>query len=105
MPRDLNPLVAEIDAAGDELKRDPTGRGLERYRDAVQLFLNAAVADSMGVSSEASLGLANKVFSTVTRVNIALADLTDAVIGRQPDLLKTAELVEQVKGLIVDLYN
>jgi uncharacterized protein YaaR (DUF327 family) len=105
IPRDLSPLVEEIDAAGEELKRDHTGRSFTRYRDAVQRFLDAAVADSMGISSEASLGLANKVFSTVTRVNIVLADLTDAVIGRQPDLLKTMQLVEQVKGLIVDLYN
>ncbi|MBA4355889.1 MAG: hypothetical protein C0409_14480 [Novosphingobium sp.] len=104
-PLDLAQLVAEIDESGDELKRDPTGRGLERYKSAVQRFLDSAIADSMSISSEASLGLANKVFSTVTKVNIALADLTDAVIGRQPDTLRAASLIDQMKGLLVDLYR
>jgi uncharacterized protein YaaR (DUF327 family) len=104
-PSDLLPLVAEIDASGDELKRDPTGTALARYKSAVQLFMDAAIADSMGITSESSLGLANKIFATVTKVNLALADLTDAVLGRQPDVLKASALVDHVKGLVVDLYR
>lgn len=104
-PADLLPLVTEIDDSGEELKRDPTGRALARYKTAVQLFLDAALADSMGIVSESSLGLANKIFATVTKVNVALADLADAVLGRQPDVLKASVLIDHVKGLIVDLYH
>ncbi len=104
-PVDLMPLVAEIDDSGEELKRDPTGRALTRYKSAVQLFLDAALAESMGIVSESSLGLANKIFATITKVNVALADLADAVLGRQPDVLKASALVDHVKGLVIDLYH
>lgn len=105
IPDHILALITDIEESGQELKRDPTGNSLEQYRKAVTLFLDAALADSMKVSSEASLGLSRKVFSTIARVDIALADLTDAVLGRQKDLLKIEAIVNQVKGLVVDLYS
>lgn len=99
------PLIAEIDASGEELKRDPTGGALARYKSAVQRFLDTALAGSIGIASESSLGLANKIFATVTKVDLALAELTDNVLGRQPDILRAAALVDHVKGLVVDLYR
>lgn len=105
VPQDLLPLVAQIDESGEELKRDPTGSALTRYKTAVHQFLDAAVADSMRVTSESSLGLSQKLFSTIARVNMELTDLADAVLGRQPNVVKTAQIVDQVKGLVVDLYR
>ena len=37
--------------------------------------------------------------------NHALAELTDAVLSRQQDVLKIRTVVDQIKGLIVDLYR
>lgn len=105
VPPDLLPLVAQINDCGEELKRDPTGSALARYKTAVQLFLDAAVADSMRLKSESSLGLSQKLFSTIARINVAFTDLADAVLGRQQDVVKAAQIVDQVKGLIVDLYR
>ena len=105
IPDHILPLVNAIEESGQELMRDPTGNSLEEYRKSVKLFLDAALTDSMKVSSEASLGLSRKVFSTIARVDIAMADLADAVLGRQKDLLKIEEIVNQVKGLVIDLYH
>ena len=101
----VSALVEEVDESGRELAGDPTGAHLERYKRAVRGLLDAAVSETMHVSSERSLGLSRKVFSTITRVDIALADMTDAVLGRQQDLGKIRTLVEQIKGLLVDLYR
>lgn len=105
IPSNIAPLIAEVDLSGSELARAPTGRTLERYRQAVQRLLDTTVAGSMRVTSEASLGLSRKVFSTVTRIDLALSETADAVLGRQQDVLKARELIDQVKGLIVDLYR
>ena len=105
IPDHILPLVAKIEESGQELVRDPTGNSLEQYRQAVRLFLDVALADSMKVSSEASLGLSRKVFSTITRVDVALADLADAVLGRQKDIIKIEEVINQIKGLVIDLYS
>ena len=105
IPAHILPLVEAIDKSGDELINDPTGSALEHYRHAVRKFLDAAVQDSMRVNSEASLGLSRKVFSTIARVDIALADLADSVLRNQQDRLKVKEIISQVKGLVVDLYR
>ncbi len=101
----VSSLVAEVDESGRELVADPTGRHLERYKRAVRGLLDAAVSETMQVSSERSMGLSRKVFSTITRVDLALAEMTDAVLGRQKDVGKVHTLVEQIKGLLVDLYR
>ncbi|MBN2081421.1 DUF327 family protein [bacterium] len=105
IPTDVLPLVEEIAKTGTALASDPTGEHLEQYKYAVRRFLDQAVNTSMKVNSEATLGLSQKVFSTIARIDLALADLADAVLGRQQDLLKTATLIDQIKGLVVDLYN
>lgn len=105
VPAHLAPLVEEIGEAGAALQQDPTGAHLDRYKLAVREFLDAVVHESMQVSSEATMGLNRKVFSTIARIDVALADLADAVLGRQQDVLKTREIVDQIKGLIIDLYR
>ena len=104
-PQDVRPLIDQIDSAGNELARDPTGSALERYKRAVRGLLDCAVAECMQLQSESSAGFTRRVFSTITRVDIALSDMTTAVLGRQQDLLKLRGLLDQVKGLIVDLYR
>jgi len=105
IPADVMPLVEEIARTGEALAGDSTGEHLEEYKYAVRRFLDQAVNGSMRVSSEASLGLSQKVFSTIARIDLALADLADAVLGRQQDLIKTNTIIDQIKGLVVDLYK
>lgn len=105
VPTRLLPQVEEIAEAGAALQQDPTGDHLDRYKTAVHDFLDEVVRDSMQVSSEATVGFSRKVFSTIARIDVALADLADAVLGRQQDVLKAGAIVDQIKGLIIDLYR
>jgi uncharacterized protein YaaR (DUF327 family) len=105
LPTHILPLADEINASGAELAGDPTGGALERYRRAVGRFLDAATTDSMQVTSESTLGLASRVFATVTRSNLLLGELADAVLGRQRDVVKVRTLIDQIKGLLIDLYR
>jgi len=105
IPAHVPPLIDEITSAGGDLVRDPTGKGLLRYRLAVQQLLDTAVHGSMRVASEQSLGVTRKVFSTIARVNVALSELAEAVLGRQKDVCRAAHLVDLIKGLVVDLYR
>jgi uncharacterized protein YaaR (DUF327 family) len=105
IPAAVAPLVDAINEAGSALKHDPTGAHLEDYKQAVRRFLDMALQASLEVHSEATYGLAQKAFSTIARIDVSLAELTDVVLGRQQDVLKMRELVDQIKGLIVDLYR
>ena len=105
VPVSVLPLVDEIATTSEGLLNDPTGSHLDLYKDAVRRFLDAAVSDSMRINSEATHGLTQKIFSTIARIDVALADLVDAVLGRQQNVLKAREIVDQIKGMIVDLYR
>lgn len=105
VPAHITPLVDTLDSAGSMLQHDPTGQHLENYKLAVRRFLDAVLEASMQVNSEATFGLSQKAFSTITRIDVSLADLTDAVLGRQQDVLKIRSILDQIKGLIVDLYR
>lgn len=105
IPDDIMPLVERIATSGKALQNDPTGTHLDVYRSAVRQFLDAAVAQSMQVNSECTFGLSQKIFSTIARIDVALADLADMVLGNQQDVLKIKGIVDQIKGLVVDLYR
>lgn len=104
-PVNVLPLIEQIDEQGEELAKDPTGTALERYKRSVRSLLDTAVAECMQLQSEAALGFTRRVFSTIARVDLALSELTDAVLKRQHDVLKIKGLVDQVKGLLIDLYR
>jgi uncharacterized protein YaaR (DUF327 family) len=105
LPSHILPLADEVEQAGSELARDPAGPLLERYRRAVRRFLDATTHEALRVKTEKTLGLAQRVFATVTRTDLLLADLADAVLGRQRDLGRIRALVDQLKGILLDLYR
>jgi len=104
-PTGLKQLVEEIDQQASQLIDDPTGMALERYKRAVSQFLDQAITSSIRVQSETSAGLTRNVFSIVARIDLALAELTDAVLAKQQDVLKIRAVVDQIKGLVVDRYR
>ena len=104
-PAALQPLLQSIDEAGEALSRDPSGQLLDNYRGLLRELLDRAMKENTHLGSEQTLGLSQRIFQTVTRTDMALAELTDAVLGRQKDLLRVKSIVLLLKGLIVDLYR
>jgi uncharacterized protein YaaR (DUF327 family) len=104
-PERLKPLLAKVEESGEELLSDPGGLKLEGYRRAVRELLDATMNEGMRVNSQSGFALGQQVFATVARIDIALTELTDEVLRRQGERLKTASYVSQIKGLIVDLFR
>jgi uncharacterized protein YaaR (DUF327 family) len=105
LPAHILPLAAAVDSASEELQRDSTGPVLERYRQAVRRFLDAATRDAFRIATETTPGLSQRIFTAVARVDVLLADLADSVLGRQRDSSRVRELAGQIKGALIDLYR
>ncbi|MCC7479685.1 DUF327 family protein [bacterium] len=101
----FEPLAQEVEQLTDELLKEPNGENLERYKRSVRKFLDLATRELMQLNTESAFGFKQRLFSTITRVDLHLGELADSVLGRQQDMGRIQNLVEQVKGLLVDLYR
>lgn len=101
----FEPLAEEVQEHTDALLDEPSGHNLENYKRSVRRFLDLAVHELMQLNTEAAFGLKQRLFSTITKVDLRLGDLADSVLGRQQDMAKIKSIVEQVKGLLIDLYR
>ena len=105
LPPHLREALERLSERGVELVSNP-GRGtLDGYKSAVRNFLELAMQDALKVRAESQGVFSRKVFATITRVDLSLAELTEEVISAQGSIIKVAKIVDDIKGLLVDLYK
>ena len=105
LPPHLREALERLSARGVELVNNPGRSTLEDYRSAVRNFLELAMQDALRVRAESQGVFSRKVFATITRVDINLAELTDEVISAQCSVIRLAKIVDEIKGLLIDLYK
>ncbi len=101
----FEPLAQEVEEHTESLLKEPNGANLERYKRSVRKFLDMATRELMQLNTESAFGFKQRIFSTITRVDMHLGELADNILGRGQDMGKIKNLVEQVKGLLIDLYR
>jgi uncharacterized protein YaaR (DUF327 family) len=105
LPPHLREALERLSERGVELVNRP-GRGmLDEYKSAVRRFLELAMQDALKVRAESQGIFSRKIFATITRVDISLAELTEEVISAQGSIIKVARIVDDIKGLLIDLYR
>lgn len=101
----FEPLAREVEEHTEDLLKEPNGEKLERYKTSVRKFLDLATRELMQLNTESAFGFKQRLFSTITRVDMHLGALAESILGRGQDMGKIKNLVEQVKGLLIDLYR
>lgn len=102
VPRSL--LEAVVDK-GERLIEEPDRHRLQEYRESVKNLLDRVLEEAASVRSEVGLDSGGQLFSSVAKVDQKLLELTDEVLQEQGEKVKIARIVEQIKGLLVDLVR
>lgn len=102
--RDLDEILRELDQAASSLKDDPSLENLKRYKELVKAFLKEALSKAYKVKEVLSRR-SGKLFILVERVNRALEELVDKVLKKQFDALWLASKLEEIRGLLIDIYR
>jgi len=102
--RDLNALLRDLDEASSQLKDNPNLENLKRYKELVKAFLKEALSKTYKVKEVVSRRT-GKLFVLVERVNRALEELVERVLSKQVDALWLASKLEEIRGLLIDLYR
>ena len=101
----LDELSRRIFEQGEKLARRVDIRELVQYKKLISEFLDEAVGSSHKFSKQSLLDRRgrHRVYALVKKVNEALEQLTEDVIGTEKDNIRVLQRVEEIRGLILDI--
>lgn len=102
--KDLKNLTGLIDEAGGVLSDDPTPENFLKYKKYIKLFIRA-IQENMEVKDTLSRRGFNKtkLYKTIDFVDQNLSELAEKVLQKEQSRVVYMKLVENIRGLIVDL--
>ena len=99
-------LLKKIDESSAELRKSPTPEGIRRYRQLVKEFMKEALSDAYQVDSEAKWDrMGNRrEFVLVKKINQSLEELMDAFTSQEKKQLDLIAKLDEIRGMLIDLY-
>ena len=104
---DLDLLLDEIHGTGDRLKENPTVDLVQAYKKAVRDFVHYVVERSYSVEQKSSGRnvLKRNVYYRVAVIDESLERLAAEILRNQRDKLEILRRVDEINGMIVDLFR
>jgi uncharacterized protein YaaR (DUF327 family) len=103
----LNKLLRQLDEVGSRLSRSFSLYDLRNYKDLLQHFLKETqgrvyvMRQQIGWSRFGK----SKLYQRIERINLELDELTKITLNQQKDPLKMLNKLDEIRGLLVDLYS
>lgn len=104
---ELDKLLVSIDTQAKEIEKSLTFEALGVYRELVQKFVGMAVNELYEVEEKLSVSPTGKKKSLliVKKINAELEALTEEFMNRQQNLIAFLARLDQIRGLLLDLYS
>lgn len=98
-------MADEINRQGEKLGKRADVKELERYRALIKRFLDEVISNGYAFSKENSFAPrgGHRLFAMVKTINQKLDELGREVMAQQADNLKVLAMVDEIRGLILDL--
>lgn len=104
--KELDEILLSVDEAGRALMEDPTYENLITYKDLVKRFMKETLSRLYRVREKMSRRTFDeKIYVIVEEVDKRLAALTDEVLASQIDPLTLVAKLDEIRGMLVDLYS
>jgi len=104
----LEEIMSELDRQGREFQKKPVIEELVKYKTLVKRFLEFTVKKSLRVEEKKGIKkLSNrqKIWRIVSVVDKKLSELTLAIIEKEKENLNLAAKLDEIRGLLLDLYK
>lgn len=97
----------QIHQLGERLSREQTWSAVEQYREAVRTFLRSVAAGATDVEEHVSGTniLNRKRFTLIRTVDEKLERLAAGMLQTQQSQIELLRRVEEIQGLLVDLFH
>lgn len=102
----IKELTDKIFEQGEIVAKKVDINELQKYRELITQLLNETVSNSYVFSKTDKFDARgrHKVFAIVKKVNEKLDKLTAEVLKEQSDNIQIMSIIDDVRGLLVDLY-
>lgn len=103
----LDGVLDSINEAGSRFLEHPTYENLLTYKGLVQRFMRVAVERLYRVKERLGSRVTDqqKVYTIIEEVDKRLKSLTDEVLSGQSDSLSLMAKIDDIRGMLVDLYS
>ena len=101
--QELDDYMKEIKKSGERLIRTQNYSDISMYKKAIKAYLKSVVDYSYSINKNTSFWEGN-YFTTVKTVNEKLEQMTRELIYEQKENLDIASKVEEINGLLLDVY-
>lgn len=98
----LDNLMLQVDEAAQALLKNPSEAELTRYTQSVREFIRKAQGEAFHVSRE--FDRHNRLYMIVREVDAQLAELTDKVLYSQGTAIEMASRIQEIRGILMDMY-
>jgi uncharacterized protein len=104
---ELDALFMSIDTQAKEIEKSLTFETLRVYRELVQKFVGIAVNELFEVEEKMTVSPTGKKKSLllVKKINQELEKLSEEFLDRQRNLIGFLSRLDQIRGLLLDLYS
>jgi uncharacterized protein len=104
---ELDTLLEKIDLQAKAIEKSLTFETIREYRELVRKFINVVVNDLFVVQdlSHVSSSGKKKPMLLVKKVDEVLDKMVSDFMGRQSNLLNFLNRMDEIRGMLVDLYN
>ncbi len=102
----LSGLMSDIVISGNRIKKHMDIRDMRKYRDLIKTFLNEIVNRSHGFSRENFLDRRgrHRVYGIIRLIDQNLDELAQQLIAEEKDSLAILNSVDEIRGLLMDIF-
>lgn len=104
--KDLQRLIEEVDKMAKKLAQTCTLNDLKKYKQAVKKFLKRTIGEAYQAHDETGWnGLGRqKQYILIRKIDENLEDLSHQVLQEQKDSLNILKKLDEIRGILVDMY-
>ncbi|NLI94150.1 MAG: YaaR family protein [Peptococcaceae bacterium] len=104
--QELELFLRRLDEQGKKLSETMSVQELTEFKNMVKRFLKSTLGKSRSMQEETIWDYRGqpKVMARVTKIDRALEELGEQVLSSQAETLKILAKIDEIKGLIIDLF-
>lgn len=102
----IEDLVGSITKQGELLGKRADIKELQKYREMITELMNETVSNSYIFTKNNAFDSRgrHRVYAMVKKVNANLDEIAQQVLSEQEDNLKVLHLVDDIRGLLLDIF-